>query len=365
MLKGTFRVACGGTFHTVEIDEEGNGSSPNDDHDLDLEFSLVAIGAKPAGCLAWILEHGDVVVSAREAMLWELFYLVFDSDQALIHYGEETETGVSLPLSAYEAGMDLTDGLPDSMGMSNYDQYTMRQKAQELGVEVESYSSGVYVAGELSLNLYPGLKDVMPGDAIVLAQGTAHDHAQVNIEESWVDHGVLENDEYDLGDESRDNALATVEFYYHWAVYTTRKHVDEVRREKLYEDIDEKFSEIDSGLNQADNFASEDQCDSALGALAEDVYPAYKALDEMLAGDEAEEDVLQFSHDDIRSLAKIVNLDLTWLQEIEHSCDVKPPGDVLRARHAVLGFFQKVWKVVDDTDEAARVLIESLNEDEE
>lgn len=376
-LTGKFSVACGGDVHAIEITEGGAAISVGGHHDFDLERSLVVLGGEPSDCMRFVLEHGDVLTSALESILLELFSLVFDDDQGEIHYGEATKTGIELPKTVYNADMEITDGVMNSVGISDDDRYRIEQEAQELGLEFDPpfgghiYAPhGIVMAGELALSGDPNLQDVVPGDAIVLAEGTNRHHvlsenysdqyASVFVEENWVRHGAVEEAEWDEGEE-----VATVEFYYKWAVYTTQEVVRDKRREKLEEFIGEQFERIDGWLNEAEEFAEEKKCESAFGALAEEVYPAYAALDERLRDPDAEEDVLSWRHHDVEYHHKIVNLDLAQLAEIEHKCGVRRPDIERRSTNAVLEFFQKVYNASKKTDEASDILVASLAEDEE
>lgn len=326
-------------MHVVEIDEEVMPHSPNDDHDFDLERGLVELGGEPSDCLAWAMEHGDVVTSALESMLWELFDLVFGSDQAQIAYGDEDKSGTTLPLSAYDVDLSVDDATMETIGINDSEQQTIRDEAQELGIEFCQYCSGISIAGQLSLNWFPGMKDVLPGDAVVLAEGTGHHHAHVIVgSDSWVEHGIIDDsDDYDP-----DAATAVVEFYYNWAVYTTKEAVREARIQNLEDVIGDQFERIDGWLREADGLAEEGKCESAFVALAAEVYPAYAVIEERLRNMDAEEDILSWPYRDVEYHHKILNLDLAQLAEIEHKCGVRRPAMQRRSTNAVLEFFQKV-----------------------
>jgi hypothetical protein len=199
------------------------------------------------------------------------------------------------------------------------------------------------------LSRIPKLEDVMPGDAIVLGEGSRDGWADVNVEEQWVEHGAVDESSVTQNDE--DFLSAEVRFYYKWAVYTTREVVRDKRREKLEEFIEEQFSKIDGWLNDAGGFADEKDCEAAHGALAEHVYPAYEALADRLSDPNAEDDVLSLPDLTLQYFSKTVNLDIAWLQEIEHDCNVGPGAVDKSPRFQVLEFFQRVYNGTKKSDE--------------
>jgi hypothetical protein len=221
------------------------------------------------------------------------------------------------------------------------------QEAQELGLEFEPRANGIVLAGALSSvwGWLPKLEEVMPVDAIVLSEGIGHDAANVSVDKSWVEHGAV--DESGVTQDDQGHISAEVSFYYKWAVYTTQEVVLEKRSEKLEDFIAEQLGNIDDGLNNAGGHADDRRCADAFFELAEKVYPAYEALAERLSEPGTEADVLSFSLQTLRYWSKTVNLDLSWLQEIEHDCDVGKGVD-RRPRFAVLDFFQKVYDEKDD-----------------
>jgi hypothetical protein len=345
MLAGKFKVYCDGGVHVIEIDEEGLPHSPDGSHDFDLERSLVELGGEPSPCFAYAEQHKEVVVSALEDILWQLFYLVFDSDQADIDYGGRLKGGLNLPKAAYECEMEVFESRLESIGVRQDDLYTAGREAEELGIDFDSYSSDMAIAGALSINGYPGLQDVLPGDAVVLAEGNRNGHMRVNIEESWVDHGVMGDWDYVVDDDDKGDpdATAETEFFYNWALYTTRNVVNERRRDRLGEALEEAFYYVDHYLTEADSLAAEGRCRDAVWRLRESVHETYKDLDKLISIDTAAEDVPMLPDASVREWAETSRIDLEWAKDIEKLCRYEPSSEQVTLRERVVKFFQDAW----------------------
>jgi hypothetical protein len=351
MLGGEFEIQCGGEVHTIEISDDGELTIPGGEHDIELERALQALGGEPSACLKFYDEHLDVIRHAIEEVLERAFYTVFDEDQMDISYGDPDVHGFAMPEYAYETEMSFTETTLEVLGYKRGGRYgfgEMYAKASDLDMDVSPYSSDVFVSGRV---LYygkqdEGLREFLPNDVIVLAEGSLEEIFSLEVDDSWVEHGFVDADDVD------DSSRTDFELRYEWCIYTTQSRVNEKRDEKFEESVRYQLEAIDAGLNSANELAEAGSCEEAYYELAQSVYTAYSDLAVLLQKDFAEGVFEGLRDYDVRHIHKMVDLDYAWLHEMEHDCSIVPPPTVLAVRHYVLEFFQRVWnKIKPDESE--------------
>lgn len=342
MIGGRFEVKCGDEVHVIEISSEGELTSLNDDHDVELERALQALGGEPSECLKWCDNHIKWIPEALEMALEEAFNWIFDSDQMEVHFSEQNKFGLALPEYAYEVEMDITRVSLETIGVSAGEARELNEVATGHGVDVSAYSSDTWIAGYVQLGAAPegGIKALLPSDAVILIEGCKYNQfvaCEVPVKALH----------YGLEDEVDSEGRLPLEVNYCYAIYTTQSHLDEKRNDEFQEELLDIVDEFSGYLDAVDYELADDDCEVAEQVIDESVFPTLERIANFVECSYALDALRSGSYGDSAYLVRIMNLCMTQLHGFEERCNIETPSYARIATMRVETFFKKLHHVLE------------------